>query len=58
MSVMHIVPTLRADLAAVGLASYRTYCGTKLRSGDGAPKNAPLCPSCARKAGWTHDKRK
>ncbi|MDR7300402.1 hypothetical protein [Haloactinomyces albus] len=55
---MHITPdSIRADLAAQGLISVRALCGTKLKPGDGANPNAPLCPACYRKAGWTHDKR-
>lgn len=55
---MHIVPdSLRADTAALGLNSVRAFCGKKLNPGEGAKRNAPLCPRCYRKAGWTYDKR-
>lgn len=55
---MHITPdTVRADLAAMGLMSVRAFCGKKLKPGEGAARNAPLCPRCYRKAGWTYDKR-
>jgi hypothetical protein len=36
----------------------RTLCGRTLGPGDGADYNAPLCPVCRRKAGWTHDERR
>lgn len=55
---MHITPnTPRAASAALGLNSVRALCGTKLKPGDGAPRNAPICARCARNAGWSHDKR-
>ncbi|WP_189053379.1 hypothetical protein [Longimycelium tulufanense] len=47
---------MRATLADLGLASYRTYCGVTLTRG--AQRNAPMCPACMKKAGWKDDKRK
>ncbi|QGK71609.1 hypothetical protein GIY23_20660 [Allosaccharopolyspora coralli] len=55
---MHITPdTCRAETAAQGLNSIRALCGTKLKPGEGAKPNAPLCGRCYRKAGWSYDKR-
>lgn len=36
----------------------KTHCGKVLRPGDGAARNAPLCPTCVKRAGWTTDKRR
>ena len=55
-SVMHIAADHRVVLNQLGLATPRALCGKKLR--HGSARNAPLCPTCVRKAGWTHDKRK
>ncbi|CAM06186.1 hypothetical protein A8924_7387 [Saccharopolyspora erythraea NRRL 2338] len=56
---MHIVGSARSALHQLGLTSAKTLCGKKLRQPeDGAAKNAPLCPECYRRSGWTHDKRR
>lgn len=58
---MHIVPNGRIAVHGLtgGLVALRAYCGAKLRPGQGgASRNAPLCPTCQRKAGWKTDKRR
>jgi hypothetical protein len=59
-TVMHIVPTLRANAHDLGLpVALTTHCGITLRPGHGAARNAPLCPTCQRHAGWgTQDRRR
>lgn len=54
---MHIVPDAQAAKNARGEDYPRTYCGKKLRPGQGAAPGAPLCRTCKRKAGWTTDRR-
>ncbi len=44
-------------IAREGLFGLRSLCGKRLREGDGAAHNAPLCPTCYRRSGWPHDKR-
>ncbi|WP_199441055.1 hypothetical protein [Umezawaea beigongshangensis] len=56
MSVMHIVGNTRTLAHTLGLTDNpRALCG--VRVGTGAARNAPLCPTCVTRAGWTHDKR-
>ncbi|WP_165777735.1 hypothetical protein [Amycolatopsis antarctica] len=54
-TVMHINKTVFGWSRPTG--SVITYCGARLRSGEGAPRHAPLCQACARKAGWSKDRR-
>lgn len=55
-NVMHIVGDLRTLAYELGLSDNpRALCGKRV--GNGAPDNAPVCPACARRAGWTHDRR-
>lgn len=54
---MHIVGNVRAALHRFGLLAPRALCGTRLDTGLGAAPDAPLCPECFRRAGWTHDQR-
>ena len=56
-TVMHIVGDLRTLAHQLGLSDNpRALCGTRV--GTGAPRNAPMCPTCMHHAGWTHDKRR
>lgn len=38
--------------------SVRTLCGLRVRQGSGAASGGPMCPACAREAGWTVDRRR
>lgn len=55
--VGHIVGDARVVLDRLGLLAPRALCGTKIPDGQ-LPANAPMCPACIRKAGWSHDKRR
>lgn len=51
---MHIV---KPKLLRSPQGRVRTYCGTVLARGEGAPETAPMCAACMRAAGWTRDTR-
>lgn len=54
-AVMHIV---KPRLLRSPQGKVRTYCGTTLARGEGAPKTAPMCRACMKAAGWDRDKRR
>ncbi|MEU4801205.1 hypothetical protein [Actinosynnema sp. NPDC023587] len=54
-AVMHIATGTATLAHTLRLTSGpRAFCGVRI---TGAARTAPLCPACATKAGWTHDKR-
>ncbi|MGW4110183.1 hypothetical protein ACWEFJ_04840 [Actinosynnema sp. NPDC004786] len=53
--VMHIAGDLAVLAHTVGLTTNpKALCGARI---TGAHRNAPLCPTCFERSGWTHDKR-
>lgn len=53
----HIVSYTDHLLERAGLARPTAYCGQVLEFDEGSDYDAPLCPLCMRRAGWTYDKR-
>jgi hypothetical protein len=53
--VAHIAGDLSTFAFTVGLIDNpKALCGVRIQ---GAHRDAPLCPTCVKRAGWTHDKR-
>lgn len=57
-AVQHIVGYGQHVMDVIGLKAPRAHCGARLRHGEGAAYDAPMCRKCMEVAGWTHDKRR